>query len=185
MQPPTVAEPQNGVDLGAENHAPADAMPAKIKSLDELAAIIQSLKGCGKRVVHCHGVFDLVHPGHVRHFEAAKRQGDVLVVTVTKDEYVNKGPGRPVSTNQRALDSDRILARHVLSAAGSFDPTGGATNFINPRLQDELARTGRVPGYYGQTYARVRERWIRRYGWEPYYRLGPDLEFWGRKRKRG
>lgn len=44
----------------------------------------------------CHGVFDLVHMGHVRHFEAARREGDVLAVTVTADAFVNKGPGRPV-----------------------------------------------------------------------------------------
>ncbi len=68
----------------------------KVKPLPELARIIPALKGQGKQVVHCHGVFDLVHPGHIRHLEAAKREGDVLVVTVTPDRYVNKGPGRPV-----------------------------------------------------------------------------------------
>lgn len=65
----------------------------KIKTLDELAQI---LRGLNKRVVHCHGVFDLLHPGHIKYFEAAKKKGDILVVTITKDEYVNKGPGRPV-----------------------------------------------------------------------------------------
>lgn len=48
------------------------------------------------RVVQCHGCFDLLHIGHIRHFEAAKQAGDRLVVTVTPDAYVNKGPGRPV-----------------------------------------------------------------------------------------
>lgn len=47
------------------------------------------------KIVHCHGVFDLFHEGHLRHLEAAKKFGDILVVTVTPDEYVNKGPGRP------------------------------------------------------------------------------------------
>jgi len=68
----------------------------KIKTLDELAQIIQNLKREGKTIVHCHGVFDLLHPGHIRHFEAAKREGDVLIVTMTQDQHVNKGPGRPV-----------------------------------------------------------------------------------------
>jgi cytidyltransferase-like protein len=85
---------------------------AKVKTLDELAEIIRRLKGNGKCVVHCHGVFDLVHPGHVRHFEAAKRQGDVLVVTVTRDEYVNKGPGRPVF-NQR-LRAESVASLQVV-----------------------------------------------------------------------
>ena len=73
---------------------------SKIKPPVELAEIISSLKAQGRCVVHCHGVFDLVHPGHIRHLEAAKREGDVLVVTVTPDEYVNIGPGHPVF-NQR------------------------------------------------------------------------------------
>lgn len=68
----------------------------KIKTLDELEEIIQQLKAQGKTVVHCHGVFDLMHPGHIRHLGAAKEIGDVLVVTVTPDEYVGKGPGRPI-----------------------------------------------------------------------------------------
>lgn len=67
----------------------------KIKSLQELAVISRSLKSKGKKVVHCHGVFDLLHPGHIRHFEAAKKHGDILIVTVTPDRFVNKGPGRP------------------------------------------------------------------------------------------
>lgn len=68
----------------------------KVKPLEELAEVIKGLKEKGKTVVHCHGVFDLLHPGHVHHLAAAKEQGDVLVVTVTPDVYVGKGPGRPV-----------------------------------------------------------------------------------------
>ncbi len=72
----------------------------KIKDLDELARITARLKKKGKTVVLGHGVFDLLHPGHIKHFEAASREGDFLVVTVTEDKYVGKGPGRPVF-NQR------------------------------------------------------------------------------------
>lgn len=72
----------------------------KIVSPDELEKIVHQLKKSGKKIVHCHGVFDLLHPGHILHFEAAKKQGDVLVVTLTRDEHVGKGPGRPVF-NQR------------------------------------------------------------------------------------
>jgi rfaE bifunctional protein nucleotidyltransferase chain/domain len=74
----------------------ANNIDSKIKSPVELAETISRLKAQGRCIVHCHGVFDLVHPGHIRHLEAAKREGDVLVVTVTLDEYVNKGPGRPI-----------------------------------------------------------------------------------------
>lgn len=57
----------------------------------------------GMKVVQCHGVFDLLHPGHLAHLHEAKAQGDILVVTLTPDHLVNKGPGRPVFTqDQRA-----------------------------------------------------------------------------------
>lgn len=74
----------------------ANGTASKIKSIDSLALVLRKLRDAGKKVVHCHGVFDLLHPGHVKHFEAAKKKGNILVVTLTKDEYVNKGPGRPV-----------------------------------------------------------------------------------------
>ena len=57
----------------------------------------------GKTIVHCHGVFDLLHYGHLLHLRSAKRHGDLLVVSITADAYVNKGPGRPrFSDVQRA-----------------------------------------------------------------------------------
>ncbi|HAM57093.1 MAG TPA: cytidyltransferase, partial [Candidatus Rokubacteria bacterium] len=83
-------------------------LEGKIKSVDDLAADLDALRAQGKRVVQCHGVFDLLHPGHIRHFEAARAEGDVLVVTVTPDRFVNKGPGRPVF-NQR-LRAESIAA---------------------------------------------------------------------------
>ena len=81
----------------------------KIKSLAELTPILARLKQEGKTVVHCHGVFDLLHPGHIRHFEAAKREGDVLVVTITQDEFVAKGPGRPVFNEHLRAESVAAL----------------------------------------------------------------------------
>lgn len=68
----------------------------KIKEIEELAEVLVLLRAENKKIVHCHGVFDLLHIGHIRHFEKAKRLGDVLVVTVTPDRYVNKGPHCPV-----------------------------------------------------------------------------------------
>ena len=68
----------------------------KIKTISSLADISADMKKMGKRIVHCHGVFDLLHPGHLRHFQSAKKKGDVLLVTVTSDEHVNKGPSRPI-----------------------------------------------------------------------------------------
>jgi len=78
---------------------------SKIKTIEELAKILNNFKEKGKKIVHCHGVFDLLHPGHIRYFEAAKKKGDILVVTITKDEYVNKGPDRPYFNEQLRLES--------------------------------------------------------------------------------
>lgn len=68
----------------------------KIHPIEQLPAILQDLRKGKKTIVQCHGVFDLMHIGHIRHFEQAAKMGDVLVVTVTPDRYVNKGPNHPV-----------------------------------------------------------------------------------------
>lgn len=68
----------------------------KIRSLESLALTLKKVRETGMKTVLCHGVFDLVHPGHIRHLSAAKKEGDILVVTITPDRFVNKGPGRPV-----------------------------------------------------------------------------------------
>lgn len=81
----------------------ARAARSKVKTLDELAAIADKARRKGLKIVLAHGVFDLVHMGHVRHLEAARREGDLLIVTATADNLVNKGPGRPIfSQNLRA-----------------------------------------------------------------------------------
>lgn len=61
-----------------------------------VVAQLHSLRKQGRSIVLCHGVFDILHPGHLDHFKEAKTFGDVLVVSITSDEFVNKGPGRPV-----------------------------------------------------------------------------------------
>ena len=61
----------------------------KSLELKELAKKIHALKSEGNKIVHCHGIFDILHIGHIRYLEQAKRMGDVLVVTVTPDRYVD------------------------------------------------------------------------------------------------
>ncbi len=80
----------------------------KIFPLDDLAKKVRDLKTQGKTVVYCHGCFDLMHPGHIKYFQAAKQMGDILIVTVTPDIYIDKGPGRPVFNE--ALRSESIAA---------------------------------------------------------------------------
>jgi rfaE bifunctional protein kinase chain/domain/rfaE bifunctional protein nucleotidyltransferase chain/domain len=76
----------------------------KILPLKELSEVLQDAR-VGKKVVHCHGCFDLLHIGHIRHFTEAKSLGDLLVVTVTPDCFVNKGPGRPVFKEYLRLEA--------------------------------------------------------------------------------
>lgn len=68
----------------------------KVRSVQDIGAVLDAARREGKVVSLCHGVFDLLHPGHFRHLRTAKGMADVLVVTITGDEYVSKGPGRPV-----------------------------------------------------------------------------------------
>lgn len=81
----------------------------KIAAIGDLIEKTKSLKLEGKKLVHCHGCFDLMHPGHIKYFQAAKKMGDVLVVTVTPDKYVDKGPGRPVFDQNLRAESIAAL----------------------------------------------------------------------------
>ncbi len=77
----------------------SDSKNTKIYGHSELQVLVSSLKSRGLTVALCHGVFDLLHPGHMQHLRAAKSLVDVLVVSVTADFHVNKGPGRPLFTH--------------------------------------------------------------------------------------
>ena len=66
----------------------------KIISIDDLSLLIPLIR-TNKKIVQCHGCFDLLHIGHIKHLQEASHFGDILIVTVTADEYVNKGPGKP------------------------------------------------------------------------------------------
>ena len=79
----------NGSDM-------SQACEDKIRSLEEMTELASKLKAEGKKVVHCHGIFDLLHAGHIRHLNAAKKYGEVLIVTVPADKFVKRGPGQPV-----------------------------------------------------------------------------------------
>lgn len=73
-------------------------MQNKIIPFEGLSDTRLVASSCQEKIVHAHGVFDILHAGHLAYFQSAKKFGDVLVVTITSDKYVNKGPGRPVFT---------------------------------------------------------------------------------------
>lgn len=85
-------------------------MGSILNSSKELQSILETIRSQNKRITLCHGVFDLLHPGHLEHFSQAAGVGDVLVVSVTSDRHVNKGPGRPVfDLKTRMLALSRIV----------------------------------------------------------------------------
>lgn len=102
-------------------------MLSKIKSLKEIGEIVEKEKKLGHKVVQCHGVFDLLHPGHLRHFKEAKAQGDCLVISVTPDCFVNKGPGRPVFNENLRVENlaelsvvDYVVLNNEPTAVGAI-----------------------------------------------------------------
>jgi cytidyltransferase-like protein len=70
------------------------------------------------RLVMCNGVFDVLHVGHLRHLQAARTMGDVLIVALTEDHAVNKGPGLPLNTW-----ADRAEMLHGLSCVSKVYPS--------------------------------------------------------------
>jgi rfaE bifunctional protein nucleotidyltransferase chain/domain len=84
----------------------------KILSRDALLEAAARLRASGKSVVFANGAFDLIHVGHVRYLEAARAEGDWLVVGVNTDRSVraSKGPGRPVIPEQERAEIVAALA---------------------------------------------------------------------------
>jgi len=71
---------------------------------DKFIKVLKNIKKNKKTIVLCHGVFDLVHYGHILHFKSAKKFGDVLIVSITKDKFIKKGIGRPVFNETQRLN---------------------------------------------------------------------------------
>lgn len=76
---------------------------SKIISKKNFVLLRQKFEEKKKTVVLCHGVYDLLHYGHIEHLKEAKKQGDILVVSVTASLYVNKGPGRPYFKDEQRM----------------------------------------------------------------------------------
>jgi len=84
--------------------------PIKIVSFKDASEITEKIRSLGKKIVLCHGAFDLMHTGHIRYLQRARKEGDFLIVTITSDEFVNKGPGRPVFGEQLRAENIAALA---------------------------------------------------------------------------
>ncbi len=86
-----------------------------------LASFVRAARAAGRRIVFTNGVFDLLHPGHLRYLQAARRHGDLLIVGLNSDASVrrNKGPSRPINPEQERAEVLAALA--CVDAVSIFD----------------------------------------------------------------
>jgi rfaE bifunctional protein kinase chain/domain len=126
----------------------------KVKTPEQLRELIGP-RPRKHKVIMCHGTFDVVHPGHVRHMLYAKTKADILVASLTADEHIKKGNMRPyVPENLRAVNLaalemvDYVIIDHDPTPlvnlgiiqpdyfAKGYEYTAGA---VNPKTQEEIA----------------------------------------------
>lgn len=138
-------------------------MSNKILDSEKARKIIKKLKRERKKTIMCHGVFDLLHIGHINHFKESKSFASKLIVSVTSNNFVNKGPGRPVfdeKIRMEAIASLSIVDYVILSD----HPTAKKNiqlikpNFLSkgPDYKDNKKDIS------GQIYNEIRE--LKRYG---------------------
>jgi rfaE bifunctional protein nucleotidyltransferase chain/domain len=138
----------------------------KILTYDSAAGVFDKERRAGRRIVQCHGTFDLVHPGHVVHLEEARALGDLLVVTVTDSAHVNKGPGRPCFNDElrtrtlaalacvdyvvlipfpAAVEAIRLVKPHIYCKGTEYeDASNDVTGNIGNDLAEVSAHGGEV-----------------------------------------
>lgn len=125
----------------------------KIKTAEELRDLIGP-RPRQKRVIMCHGVFDVVHPGHLRHLLFAKSKADILIASITADKHISKGQYRPhvpqdlraanlaafeivdyvvIDRNATPLENLSIIKPDFFAKGYEYGSTG-----VNPRTAEEM-----------------------------------------------
>jgi D-beta-D-heptose 7-phosphate kinase/D-beta-D-heptose 1-phosphate adenosyltransferase len=95
--------------------------PARISSADEAAGFADRIRARGGKIVFTNGVFDLLHPGHVRYLQDARALGDALIVAVNSDRSVRSNKGRDRPINPEHERAEVLLALACVDAAVIFD----------------------------------------------------------------
>ncbi len=133
----------------------------KIITFGDIGPIADKARAEGKQIVHSHGIFDLLHPGHIDHLQQARALGDLLFVSVTSDRESRRGPGRPVffeDLRMRSLAALECVDYVVLSDHTSALPVIEVLSpdvFVKGR---EYADPTRVPSErFAAESARVQE----------------------------
>jgi D-beta-D-heptose 7-phosphate kinase/D-beta-D-heptose 1-phosphate adenosyltransferase len=99
-----------------------------------LDRFVRDQRAAGKRIVFTNGVFDLVHPGHVRYLQAARAHGDVLIVGLNSDASVrrNKGADRPINPEEERAEVLAALACVDAVAVFDEDTPAGIIRRVQP-----------------------------------------------------
>lgn len=121
----------------------------KILDLPSLVSALDAQRREGKVIVQCHGCFDLVHPGHIRYLKFAKEQGDVLVVSLTGDSAIDKGPTRPYVPQE--LRAESLAALEFVDYV-TIDPNPTACEILEQTRPDRYVKgreyqTSRSPDF--------------------------------------
>jgi rfaE bifunctional protein nucleotidyltransferase chain/domain len=113
---------------------------ARVLDQTGLAAFVRDARATARRIVFTNGVFDLLHPGHLRYLQAARRHGDLLIVGLNSDASVrrNKGPERPI--NSEAERAEVLAALECVDAVSIFDDDTPAD--IIRRVQPDILVKG-------------------------------------------
>jgi D-glycero-beta-D-manno-heptose 1-phosphate adenylyltransferase len=115
-------------------------MTSHVLTVDQAVQLVSALRAAGRTVVFTNGVYDLLHPGHIRYLQAARAEGDALIVGVNSDRSVgaNKGPSRPI--NPERDRAEVIAALAAVEAAVIFDQD--TPHEIISRLQPDVLVKG-------------------------------------------
>jgi len=113
---------------------------ARVLDREALDDFVRAARAAGRRIVFTNGVFDILHPGHLRYLQAARRHGDLLVVGLNSDASVrrNKGPARPINPEEERAEVLAALA--CVDAVSIFDDDTPAD--IIARVQPDILVKG-------------------------------------------
>jgi len=143
----------------------------KIVSLEEFISLRERFREKELKVIHCHGVFDLLHPGHIIHLQQARNLGDILVVSITAAPYVNKGPGRPYFSDELRMQSIAALECVDYVVLSEKETALEVLDYIQPDLYVKGSDYENADNDVTQTIGREIEK-VRSYGGEIHFTGG-------------
>lgn len=128
---------------------------SKLRTFEELVELLDPV-GRQQRLVLCHGCFDLVHPGHIRHLEWARSQGDVLLVSISADHQVRKGAGRPYLPHELRAENLAALEMVDFVTVTHADGAGELIEALKPDVYAKgLEAEAHTEGLFGEHRRRI------------------------------